>query len=78
MFEANLGRYSFIGLEPFGIFTAVGQRAAWNGLALEPAPQEALRDLLGRFSFTPDPALPPFQGGLIALFLTNSAGNLTA
>jgi para-aminobenzoate synthetase component I len=65
MFEPKLGRYSFIGLEPFGIFTAVGHRAAWNGVALKAAPQEALRDLLDRFSFISDPTLPPFQGGVM-------------
>lgn len=65
MFEPKLGRYSFIGLEPFGTFTAIKGRAAWNGAALDVAPQRALRDLLARFSFVADPALPPFQGGVI-------------
>lgn len=65
MFEPKLGRYSFIGLEPFGLFTAVGGRAAWNGAALVGAPQGILRDLLERFALRADPELPPFQGGVI-------------
>jgi para-aminobenzoate synthetase component I len=65
MFEPKLGRYSFIGIEPFGVFTAIGDGAAWNGVPMAAAPLAALRGLLARFALPADPALPPFQGGVI-------------
>ncbi len=65
MFEPKLGRYSFIGIEPFGSFTALGGQAAWNGAPLDAPPLAALRALLARFAVPADPALPPFQGGVI-------------
>ena len=77
MFEPKLGRYSFIGIEPFGSFTALGGRAAWNGTPLEASPLEALRGLLAQFTLPTDPALPPFQGGVIGAVPTNSAGSST-
>ncbi|MGH6817470.1 MAG: aminodeoxychorismate synthase component I [Methylovirgula sp.] len=65
LFHAELGRYSFIGIEPFGIFTAALGLATWNGVPLWLPPLPALRDLLSRFVFDADPQLPPFQGGAI-------------
>jgi para-aminobenzoate synthetase component I len=65
MFEPKLGRYSFIAVEPFGTFTAIGGRAAWNGAAIPGAPMGILRDLLERFALKAVPDLPPFQGGVI-------------
>jgi para-aminobenzoate synthetase component I len=65
LFHPKLGRYSFIGIEPFGIFTAIAGCAAWNGAVLAGAPLDALRELLARFSLDADPSLPPFQGGAI-------------
>ena len=65
LFHPKLGRYSYIGIEPFGIFTAADGLAAWNGAPLWLPPLPALRDLLKRFVFEADPGLPPFQGGAI-------------
>ncbi len=65
LFHPELGRYSFIGIEPFGIFTAALGLATWNGVPLWLPPLPALRDLLARFAFDADPGLPPFQGGAI-------------
>jgi len=65
LFHQKLGRYSFIGIDPFGVFTVTDGRAAWNGEALDAAPLDALRRLLRRFALPSDPALPPFQGGVI-------------
>jgi para-aminobenzoate synthetase component I len=65
LFDPKLGRYSFIGMEPFGIFTAARGYATWNGAPMWVPPLAALRDLLARFTLDPDPSLPPFQGGVI-------------
>lgn len=64
-FHPQLGRYSFIGIAPFGTFTVVEGRPAWNGAALAEPPLAALRGLLRRFVLKTDPRLPPFQGGAI-------------
>jgi len=65
LFDQKLGRYSFIGIDPFGAFTVRDGRPAWNGEPLDMPPLEALRGLLRRFALARDPALPPFQGGAI-------------
>lgn len=65
LFHQKLGRYSFIGFEPFGTFTVTDGRPAWNGKDLAVPPLEALRALLHRFALPSDPALPPFQTGVI-------------
>ena len=65
LFQQKLGRYSFIGIEPFGTFTVTNGWPAWNRTALALPPLEALRGLLRRFSLPSDPALPPFQTGVI-------------
>jgi para-aminobenzoate synthetase component 1 len=65
MFHPQLGRYSFIGLAPFGTFTVIEGRPAWNGAALPEPALVALRGLLQRFALKRNPDLPPFQGGVI-------------
>ena len=65
LFHRKLGRYSFIGIDPFGTLTVTNGQAAWNGETLDAPPLEALRGLLRQYSLVADPALPPFQGGVI-------------
>lgn len=65
LFHPNLGRYSYIGFDPFGIFTVTKGEAAWNGAPLAVPPVEALRSLLAGFALPSEPGLPPFQGGAI-------------
>lgn len=65
LFHPKLGRYSFIGIEPFGIFSAIEGHATWNGAQTWVPPLEALRDLLAQYACESDPSLPPFQGGAI-------------
>ena len=65
LFHQKLGRYSFIGIEPFATFTVTDGRPAWNGTVLAAPPLEALHGLLRRFALLSDPALPPFQTGVI-------------
>ena len=62
----QLGRYSYIGIEPFGTFSSLAGQTSWNGAPLAEPPLEALRALLAQFAFEPAPAgLPPFRGGAI-------------
>jgi len=61
----TLGRYSYIGIEPFGTFSAIGGQSRWNGEAVPDAPLDALRKLLARFQLDSAPDLPPFRGGAI-------------
>jgi para-aminobenzoate synthetase component I len=61
----KLGRYGFIGIAPFGTFTVAGGKPAWNGVTLSQPPLEALRSLLRRYALRTNPALPPFQGGVM-------------
>ncbi|HEY1735022.1 MAG TPA: aminodeoxychorismate synthase component I [Methylovirgula sp.] len=65
LFHPKLGRYSFIGVAPFGTFVVEGGKPFWNGTALDAPPLDALRRLMNRFALPHDPALPPFQGGVI-------------
>jgi para-aminobenzoate synthetase component 1 len=65
LMHPSLGRYSYIGIEPFGVFLSVAGQASWNGeTCLEP-PLETLRKLLAQFTFEPAADLPPFRGGAI-------------
>jgi para-aminobenzoate synthetase component 1 len=61
----SLGRYSYIGIEPFGIFSSVAGKTSWNGEACLEPPLETLRKLLAQFTFEPAADLPPFRGGAI-------------
>ncbi|WP_138469598.1 aminodeoxychorismate synthase component I [Poseidonocella sp. HB161398] len=59
-----LGRWSIIGIEPFGRFAASAGQAAWNGAPEELPPLEALRARLADCRMAPVPGLP-FAGGAI-------------
>ena len=63
MFEPKLGRYSFIGIEPFGSFYRIGDRAAWNGVRLwRPPPLGGPARAAGAFAVPADPALTAVSG----------------
>ena len=62
MFHQKLGRYSYIGIAPFGVFTVSEGKPAWNGTPAAGAPLDVLRAQLRRYALTSDPALPPFPG----------------
>ncbi len=66
----SLGRYSYIGIEPFGSFASTAGETTWRNEAgedqpLSGQPLELLRDLLAGFSFEPASGMPPFRGGAI-------------
>jgi len=69
----NIARYSFICIEPFaeysikdGIETLRNHDGSIEDTSGRPL--KTLRDMLNRHSQSPDPALPPFQGGAAGLF----------
>jgi para-aminobenzoate synthetase component 1 len=71
----TLGRWSWLGVDPFGRFTSTAGRAQWNGVPQEEPPIEALRGVLRRFSeAAPAPDLP-FAGGASGTF-SYEAGSL--
>jgi para-aminobenzoate synthetase component 1 len=63
--HASLGRYSYIGIEPFGVFASAAGETRWNGEILAAPPLEALRALLAQYTFEHVAGLPPFRGGAI-------------
>lgn len=63
--DLTMGRYSFIGVSPFGEFTVENGRAHWNGGRLDGPPLTRLREILDRYEFEPDPDGPPLQSGCI-------------
>ncbi len=75
------GRYSFLGGEPFLIFTSKGERIeisgrGWRGKTdfsgyrrrFTGNPIQALRALLGKFASVRTPGMPPFTGGAVGYF----------
>ena len=76
----NLGRYSFLGVNPYGIFTVEdgvpylemhGERRA---LKYEGNPLNALRGIVGGKNVAHDPELPPLPGGAIGRLDYEAAG----
>ena len=76
----NLGRYSFLGVNPYGVFTVEdgvpylemhGERRA---LSFEGNPLNALRSIVGGKKVAHDPELPPMPGGAIGRLNYEAAG----
>src|SRR5450755_1798400 len=76
MRHADLGRYSYLAIEPFGTFAVRHGVATWNDAPLDGPPLAALRGLLQRHRCDSVPGLPPFQGGCIGYFSYDFAHNL--
>jgi para-aminobenzoate synthetase component 1 len=72
--DPELGRWSWLGVDPFGNFRSVDGRAAWSGAPLDGHPIEALRGVLERFRCIGLPDLP-FGGGASG-YLSYEAGRL--
>ena len=68
----KLGRYSFMGSEPYLIFRSKGEKAEFiypdHVECVDGDPFELLRPFLHRFSYPTMPDLPPFLGGAIGYF----------
>ncbi len=58
-------RYSYMGVEPFALFSAEGQRLVFGDTVTQGNPFDYLQTLLKRYPLTPHPDLPPMQGGVI-------------
>jgi len=72
----RLGRYSFLGSDPFLIFRSKGDAATITGngrtetISLSAGtrdPLHVLKELLGRYAYVPSPELPPFVGGAVGM-----------
>ena len=74
MAHPTLGRWSWLGVDPFGRFTSEEGRTYWNGRRLPDPPIDELRRLLRRYS-EPEPAPLPFAGGASGMF-SYEAGRL--
>ncbi|NLF94549.1 MAG: anthranilate synthase component I [Oligosphaeraceae bacterium] len=76
----RVGRYSFIGVNPHGVFTIENRRAFYleNGVRRELPhqgnPLEALRQVLGKRKVAATPGLPPLFGGAIGFIGYEAAG----
>lgn len=76
--SSNFGRYSFIGTDPFAIFTAYPRQAKVMGddsdVTIKDSPLTALKKYLAAFSVPPLPDLTPFAGGAVGYFNYETVG----
>jgi len=68
----QVGRYSFLGVDPIGVLTARDGRVSWSegGTTVDITPPNgdpliALEGILARYRPVTNPALPDFYGGLV-------------
>ena len=66
--HAELGRYSFLGIDPFARLEAQGGRARLNGADFGSDPFAAADELARRYAVEPVDGLPPFRTGLAGYF----------
>src|SRR5262245_61919952 len=66
--DERLGRYSFLGIDPFARLEADRTGVRLNGAAIAGDPFDAVGDLVARYRVEPAPELPPFQTGLAGYF----------
>ena len=72
----DLGRYSYLACDPFGLFRVEGGLPFWNDTPLRASPFAALQSLLERHKTQSlAPHMPPFQGGAFG-YLSYEAGRL--
>ena len=64
----ELGRWSWLALQPFARFTSVNGAPYWNGVPLQGNAVEALRLQLARFADNRPGPLLPFMGGATGVF----------
>lgn len=66
--HSQLGRYSFLGIDPFAKLEADRAGVRLNGVELAGDPFEAIGELCARYRVGPAPDAPPFQTGLAGYF----------
>lgn len=68
----NFGRYSFIGVQPYAIFTARPKAAEIKdseaSCSISGTPLAALNEYLKKFSVADSATMPPFAGGAVGYF----------
>src|SRR5215510_10084247 len=62
--DERLGRYSFLGLDPFARLEADRSGVRLNGAAIAGDPFDAVANLCARYRVEPAASLPPFQTGV--------------
>lgn len=65
--QAELGRWSYVAVDPFGIFSILDGIARWNDAPMDGPPLDALRRIFARYSRPQAESGPPFQGGAIGI-----------
>ena len=74
--SANLGRYSYLAADPFGLFISREGKAFWNDKLLSDTPLVALQKKLEEFAMANvEVDVPAFQGGAIG-YIAYEAGRL--
>lgn len=63
--ETNLGRYSFLMVDPFSSLMVRDGEVYRDKVRIEEDPWTALRSTLEAYSFPADPSGPPFRGGAV-------------
>ncbi|MBO0661777.1 aminodeoxychorismate synthase component I [Jiella sp. MQZ9-1] len=76
MAHPTLGRYAYIGVAPFAVFTVDAESAKLDGQRLSEPPLAALKALLARYRTPTAPELPPFQGGAMGMISYDFAHHL--
>ncbi|MGH6894510.1 MAG: aminodeoxychorismate synthase component I [Dongiaceae bacterium] len=66
--DRQLGRYSFLGIDPFARIEAGGAHVRMNGAEIGSDPFDAIGEISQRYQVDPRPDLPPFQTGLAGYF----------
>ena len=69
LFDGKLGKYSYIGFEPFLVFKSKGSKITINGKVQEGNPFKILRQLIQKYKLnSPRGNLPLFYGGAVGYF----------
>ena len=67
----RIGRYSFLGLDPFARISALGDQVTWEGCGGAPGPEtqgnffDVMRRAMALYRSAPVKDLPPFAGGAV-------------
>ena len=67
-YHSELGRYSFIGADPFYIFSAKNYHVRFAGKRAFTNPVDLLAQEYSHFNIETEKGLPPFQGGVAGFF----------
>jgi para-aminobenzoate synthetase component I len=65
--QGDIGRWSYLAVDPFGVFEVSGGIASWNNTIIEGSAIEALRLVFARYATQRPVEGPPFQGGAIGV-----------